>query len=111
MVASMPSRLFFRPAPDRPAPEHSSPSPTRGIPRCRPGDAHLRFDRDNEPVRQLIAGVSLGLLAVVEAVLRTEGAFLPIAILVAVCATFPVAFAPRLAAAAVITAAVLPTAV
>jgi signal transduction histidine kinase len=62
-------------------------------------------------VRQLIAGVSLGLLAVVEAVLRTEGAFLPIAILVAVCATFPVAFAPRLAAAAVITAAVLPTAV
>jgi signal transduction histidine kinase len=61
-------------------------------------------------VRQLIAGVSLGLLAAVEAVLRTDGAILPIAILVAVCATFPVAFAPRPAAAAVITAAVLPTA-
>lgn len=63
----------------------------------------------------LIAGASLGLLATVEAVLRTEGSgvILPIAILVGLCATVPLVVAcdHATAAAATITTATLPAVV
>jgi hypothetical protein len=48
---------------------------------------------ENDRVKHWVAGISLGLLAMVETVLRTPGAVSSVAVLVGLQATVPLAFA------------------